>query len=530
MGELGDGSFRDRGQAVRVLYVRDPVLLTAGDAHTCAQDARGRLYCWGQSVLPERKNTAFPVRIERGPFVALAADDDRTCGLTPSGAIDCWGEGGETRAEAPATLDPGARLCARDICFAIDDQRAAHAVARDAGNEPAPPGLGPIEARVTGRAHACARTSQGIRCWGDDRRGQLNRGTILLRPQRWERVPGLTDAVGLAAGTSEVCAVRRSGSVTCWGTEVDGDSYEEAVTLNAVPVTGIDAAVAIAGDRSAGTMCAVLRDGRAVCWHPSESGEDAEPPARIAGLTGAVSIGVGDGLACAATRAGQVRCWVPNDPDAAAKRVPGLPAVRDLQVGAFRACGIDRSQRLWCWDGADGRARQPRLVRRTCSGGPRYLGEHDGAIEDACTQAREAPLSGVRSLVLNGEMDSLALFHALVGNAGVFAYADTDTGESMLMPKPTPGAGPPGRPLPTMHDYVEPFPLPPDTERLVGDSSSGCAITSAAAVHCWGGPFGQVPMPTALPSPTALASTHDLLCALVEVGQVRCQVIGHPDD
>jgi hypothetical protein len=526
-GELGDGAFRDRGQAVRVLYVRDPVLLATGAAHTCAQDARDRLYCWGRAVLPEHVDTSFPVRIEHGPFVALAARDDLTCGLEPAGAIDCWGEGDARRVEAPAKLEPGDRLCARDLCFAIDEQRAAHPVAPKAEDRLSPPpDLGPIQARVTGRAHACARTANGVRCWGDDRRGQLNRGTILLRPQRWEPVPGLTDAVDLAAGTSQVCAVRSAGSVVCWGTELDDESGEETVTLQTVPVTGIDAAVAIAGDQSSGTMCAVLRDGGAVCWQPDLAGEGAEPPVRVAGLTGAASIGVGDGLACAATRSGQVRCWVPHDPDAAARRVPGLPALRDVQVAGFRGCGIDRAQRLWCWDGADGRAEQPRFARRTCRGGPRYLGEHDGAVEDACTQAREAPLTGVRGLVLSGMTESMSLFHALVGKSAVFAYTDTDTGGSMLMPLWKRG---PVAPRPTLHDYVEPFPVPPGTERLVGDASSGCAITTAGAVHCWGEPFGQVPVPTALQPPSAVASTHDVMCAQVEGGHVRCQLIVHPD-
>lgn len=517
-GQLGDGALRSRGRAVRVLFVRDPVLLAAGDAHTCAQDARGTLYCWGK-VLRDEGTTGFPLRIARGPFVALAADAGITCGLAPSGVIECWGEGEGSRTEAPATLAVGDRLCTNDTCFAIElgGARALRAGSED--GPPPPADLGPVDAQVSGRAHACARTRGEIRCWGDDAHGQRGQGTELPRAGHWEPVPGLTDATGLAASWDRVCAARRSGQVVCFGATFDDETSEEGpVTLQPVPA-GVDAAVSIATDGSGGTMCAVLRDGGAVCWDPTMIGEDGEPPSRIRGIAGAVAIGVGDGIACTANRAGQVTCWVPDDPDRAARRVQGLPVVRDMQVVGYRGCGIDTKQRLWCWDADRFRASQPGFARRTCRGGPRYLEAHQGEIADACSQTREAPLSGVRSLVLSGETESMALFHALLGNAGVFAYADTETGESMAAPKPS------GAPPATPHDFVEPFPLPVHTERLVGDSAAGCAITAARSVHCWGGPFGPVPMPAELPPPSAVATSHHLMCALIEGGQVRCQLI-----
>lgn len=519
-GQLGDGSMHSRADAVRVLYLREPVLLAAGAAHTCAQDARGRLYCWGKDVLREDESTAFPVRLERGPFVALTANGEVTCGLARAGLIDCWGGGQDTRVEAPPKLAVGDRLCATDACFSIDAD-GARAVTR--GDGPPPPAdLELIEARVNGRAHASARTPGGIRCWGADSHGQLRRGGSLPRVGRWELVPGLSDVTALAATSHQVCAARRSGSVVCWGTTAEPETGLETVTLDPVPVEGLDAAVAIAADRFGDTMCAALRDGNATCWYAGWGGEEIEPPVRAVGVTGAVTISVGDGLACTGDRAGRVTCFGPNDPDRPARRVPGLPAIHEMQVVGYRGCGIDRNQRLWCWDSDGARAQQARFARRTCRGGPRYLEAHEGAIADACTQAREAPLTHVRSLVLGGGIESLALLHALVGNAGVFGYADTDTGESMIPPK-YPGVGP--TPPVRFHDYIEPFPLPAGTERLIGDAAAGCAISAAGAVHCWGGPYGQLPIRTALPPATDVATNLHLMCALAEDGQVRCQLL-----
>jgi hypothetical protein len=53
-------------------------------------------------------------------------------------------------------------------------------------------------------------------CWGENDAGSLGDGTTedRLAPVA---VPGIDDAVEIAAATDSTCARRRAGRVTCWG-------------------------------------------------------------------------------------------------------------------------------------------------------------------------------------------------------------------------------------------------------------------------------------------------------------------------
>src|SRR5262249_30222643 len=67
------------------------------------------------------------------------------------------------------------------------------------------------------RTHACLVTRAGrVRCWGDNRHGELGDGTTDERTGPVAAL-GLDDAVSLALGPEASCAVRRGGAVACWG-------------------------------------------------------------------------------------------------------------------------------------------------------------------------------------------------------------------------------------------------------------------------------------------------------------------------
>ena len=82
----------------------------------------------------------------------------------------------------------------------------------------APAGAGWAIAIAAGERHTCAVTvSGGVKCWGDNSRGQLGDGTYRTRPVPVD-VVGLTSGVeAIAVGEEHSCAQLSGGRVKCWG-------------------------------------------------------------------------------------------------------------------------------------------------------------------------------------------------------------------------------------------------------------------------------------------------------------------------
>src|SRR5207249_2413341 len=120
---------------------------------------------------------------------------------------------------------------------------------------------------VTGGAFTCARRGIGtVACWGDDSAGQLGNGGRFVNSSNPVAVSGLTDAVALAAGSQQACALRSPGVITCWGNNNFGQLGNGNTTSQGAPVAvaGLSGVVAIA----VGSLhtCALLDDGTARCW------------------------------------------------------------------------------------------------------------------------------------------------------------------------------------------------------------------------------------------------------------------------
>jgi alpha-tubulin suppressor-like RCC1 family protein len=243
--------------------------------------------------------------------IALAACDLKPGSDLPNrdGSLDS--SSGETSDEpdADAAISPDAAVDAADADSTRDDVAEA-SESRDAN-----------EADVAD--DGCAASCETGRCF--------------------EGVCGGDEIVQVSAGLRFGCALRRSGSVWCWGFNPFGETGLQAVGLTCTAldqsigqcqpapheVAGVtDAQFVSAGAQSA---CAVTRDFAVWCWGANDSEQlghdnDVDPlcgtpdvlvpcspaPQVVHGLF-ALSVSVGQTGACAATTLGSIACWGAND-------------------------------------------------------------------------------------------------------------------------------------------------------------------------------------------------------------------------
>jgi alpha-tubulin suppressor-like RCC1 family protein len=133
-------------------------------------------------------------------------------------------------------------------------------------------------------------------------------------------VVGLDQVTSVAVGNGDACAVRRDGTVRCWGAghkgQLGNGTGDGGGPSSAVPVTvtGITNATAIAvGSYYA---CALLADGTVACWGDNEDGTlgngtsvNSNVPVAVHGLSNVVAISTGVEHACALLGDGTVKCW-----------------------------------------------------------------------------------------------------------------------------------------------------------------------------------------------------------------------------
>src|SRR5262249_27006512 len=160
--------------------------------------------------------------------------------------------------------------------------------------------------------------------WGDDRDGQLGRGTASTRAAQ-NSVPqlvALTSVAHVGAGAHHTCAALTNGDAWCWGKNDAGQigttpSVGSAAPVSVVTRAGLQARGGGALGGGASHTCAIKSDATLLCWGSDGSGElgdgatAASAPATAVASLGAHVLGVGAGLgfSCAALDNKTVSCW-----------------------------------------------------------------------------------------------------------------------------------------------------------------------------------------------------------------------------
>jgi alpha-tubulin suppressor-like RCC1 family protein len=339
-GYLGDGTDTRRLYSAPAKHLNEPVQLTVSWSASCGLRANGEAWCWGDNTWgyvgngafgdpnPMDQAVRFPQRVvDVDDFVALEADAV-TCGIRTDGTLWCWGLNGS-------------------------DGRLGTGTTGGAVNRPQQvPGLTGVVAMDV-RLQVCAVHASGeVSCWGDNGSGQVGGGSD---PQTSPlTVPGVTDAVDVAAAGDSTCALLADGSTDCWG----GSTAALAEAL-----TGLRALEA-----GQAHYCGVRVDGQVLCVGDNSDGQIGDgakgttvsTPHPVAGMVDALDVAVGYLHSCALLADGTVWCWGDNGREqigsgtadaVTPEQVPGITDAVAIAADGQTTCVRHATGRHTCWGG-----------------------------------------------------------------------------------------------------------------------------------------------------------------------------------
>lgn len=432
---------------------------------------------------------------------------------------------------------------------------------------------------AAGQSHACAISDDGrASCWGANFSGQVGDGTVGGSRSSPVAVANLPAVVSLAAGNLHTCAITYNSTVSCWGSNEEGQLGNAAGGTGAVPVQGLDpdvVAIGAANERS----CAVRVNGSVWCWGSiptSASGNgvgfhNSPTPTQVIGLFAAVAVVGGFAHTCALQADGTVRCWGANasgqvgvggsgtflaSPFEVGPFI-GAPGARpvDLSAGRDFTCVRLSDGSVNCWGdnsvgqlgtgNAGGSSSQPVAVTLSqpavaLAAGDAHVcamlangtvecwgSDSSGQLGDGHTHTLStSPGPPVPNVVNALEIEAGEAFTCLSRADGtVQCWGDNFFGQH--------GDGNTNTfPLP---DFVSGFSGTPSARAVAAGSDFTCALRGSGATACWGsnaiGQIGQPGAPLVSPNPITLTTVSQAIglsagdahaCAVDAAGNAKC--------
>ena len=312
-GQLGNGSDLDSALPVTVVGGHRFRSIHAGVFHTCAVDIKDRLFCWGENTFGQlgdgtNLSQQVPVQIPvPGPVVKVSAGYGHTCALLVGGQVVCWGDNSSGQL-GDGSLEPSA--------------------------VPTPVELGePASDIASGYNHNCAVVEDSrLDCWGWNFAGQVGveENNKVTTPTT---VVGIPNPSKLTLGWSHTCTLGLDGEALCWGSNKRNQLAAPGLDSSAKPIpikVPIDAVETFAGGYHS---CAVNSVGAVACWGWNSNGQlgDGTSEVRttpVATLLGepAESVSPGGFHTCAQLATAEISCWGDNSQGqlGVGNGVPGL--------------------------------------------------------------------------------------------------------------------------------------------------------------------------------------------------------------
>ncbi len=196
------------------------ISVSIGVNHACALTTAGAVKCWGVNVNGELGNSAYnssntPVNVTglTSGVVAISSGYEQTCALMASGGIKCWGANYKGQLGDNTTTKRNTPVNVTGLTSGI-------------------------KSISSGSYHACALTTAGgIKCWGDNSKGQLGDGTITQRISPIDVVGASSGATTIAAGGTHTCLINTGNNVKCWGNNGNGQVGDNTIIQRGTPVT-----------------------------------------------------------------------------------------------------------------------------------------------------------------------------------------------------------------------------------------------------------------------------------------------------
>lgn len=254
------------------------MVLTTGSVNTALLPS-GQVFVWGRPDWNKQDDIQKANISGLADAVTIASDSSTVCGVRRSGKVACAGFHYRTfdkkdpvkpaaAVEVPGLTDAvsitndGGEYCVvrktgEVACFSsyripqpVDPKREAELAkerAKDPKKAAEKPKPQPIEVKpakgvsdtlemATGGGSRCALSKTGtLMCWGSNSYGQLGLGDY---EHHWEpvAVPGVTDVAKVAIGGGQTCILKKGGDVHCWGRNISDEAGQSTPAFARSPV------------------------------------------------------------------------------------------------------------------------------------------------------------------------------------------------------------------------------------------------------------------------------------------------------
>jgi alpha-tubulin suppressor-like RCC1 family protein len=337
-------------------------------------------------------------------------------------------------------------------------------------------------------------------------------------------------AVRISAGAGTTCALLSTGTVRCWGYNVQGqlgDGMPRAtIHSSTVPVTVRGLAGVRAISQGGFHGCALGGAGAVRCWGwnnlgqlgSGDTGSQHNVPVGVRGLgSGVVSVSAGGAHTCAVTSAGAVKCWGGNGnwqlgiTDQRGSRVPvDVPGLGSGFTAVVAGGGASTNGGTTC--------------ALTAGRGVKCLGINPGNGANGCCSTTPVDVAGLTSGVASlGAGDGTTC--AITTAGALKCWGDNSWGKL--------GDGTGTR----RASPVDVLGLSSGAKQVVVGQAHTCALTTAGGVKCWGfnrdgqvgngtrrdqGPMTPVDVVGLRSGVVQIAAGQAHTCALLTTGRVKC--------